>query len=292
MASSGQAFDNRQGYIWLDGKFVKWNDAKLHVLTHSLHYGGAVFEGERAYSGKIFKCDEHSQRLKDSAKMLGYEIDFSVDEINKIKYETLEKNNLKDAYVRPVAWRGAEEMGLGAKNCKIHFSVAVWHWGSYFGEDKLKAGLKLKTSKWHRPPPNSIPCHAKASGLYMICTLSKHDAIDAGYDDELMLDWRGRVAECSAANIFFVFNGELHTPTPDCFLNGITRQTVIELAKNKGLKVVERSILPEEISEASECFVTGTAAEIVPVGQIDDIKYEKRDITFALRDEYIKTTGR
>lgn len=277
-------FHDRDGYIWMDGEFVNWRDAKVHVLTHGLHYASAVFEGERAYNGKIFESRLHSERLHKSAHILGFEIPFTVDEIEAAKVEALEKSGLDSAYVRAIAWRGSEMMGVSAQNNQIHLAVAVWHWGDYF-EDKMK-GIAMTHAQWRRPDPMTAPCEAKAAGLYMICTLSKHAAEKEGFADALMLDWRGHVAEATGANIFFLRDGALHTPTPDCFLNGITRQTAIKLAKARQVEIVERTILPEELGTFSECFITGTAAEITPVRSIGDVTYKPDQITEALVTDY------
>ncbi|MEE9381040.1 MAG: branched-chain amino acid aminotransferase, partial [Hyphomonadaceae bacterium] len=250
-------YDDRDGFIWMDGDFVPWRDTKVHVLTHGLHYASSVFEGERAYSGKIFKSREHSERLHKSANILGFELPFSVDEIEDAKKETLAKAGLEDAYVRPIAWRGSEMMGVSAQSNTIHLAIAVWHWGDYFA-DKMK-GIRMTNATWRRPDPKTAPCDAKAAGLYMICTMSKHDAERDGYQDALMLDWRGHVAEATGANIFFIRDGAIHTPTPDCFLNGITRRTAMELAKARNIEIIERTIMPDELSTFSECFITGTA---------------------------------
>jgi branched-chain amino acid aminotransferase len=268
MAAPGPAFDDRDGVIWYDGKLVPWRDAKLHVLTHGLHYASSVFEGERVYGGQVFKLKEHSDRLAKSAELMGFKIPYSVEEINRATNETVKANNIVDGYVRPVAWRGSEMMGVSAQNNQIHLAIAVWEWPSYFSPEARMKGIRLKISDWRRPDPRTAPVHAKAAGLYMICTLSKHKAEQEGFDDALMLDWRGQVAEATGANVFFVMNGEIHTPKPDCFLDGITRQTVIGLAKNRQMKVVERAIMPEEMANAQECFLTGTAAEVTPVGSI------------------------
>jgi branched-chain amino acid aminotransferase len=274
MAAPGPAFDDRDGQIWYDGKLVPWRDAKLHVLTHGLHYASSVFEGERVYGGQVFKLKEHSERLIKSAEMMGFKIPFSVEEINRATNETVKANNIVDGYVRPVAWRGSEMMGVSAQNNKIHLAIAVWEWPSYFSPEARMKGIRLKISEWQRPDPKTAPVHAKAAGLYMICTLSKHKAEQEGYDDALMLDWRGQVAEATGANVFFVMGDEIHTPKPDCFLDGITRQTVIGLAKNRQIKVVERAIMPEEMAKASECFLTGTAAEVTPVSEIGPYKFK------------------
>jgi len=273
MAAPGPAFDDRDGVIWYDGKLVPWRDAKLHVLTHALHYASSVFEGERVYGGKVFKLREHSQRLIDSATTMGFKIPYSVEEIDRATEETVKASGIVDGYVRPVAWRGSEMMGVSAQNNKIHLAIAVWEWPSYFTPEARMQGIRLKISEWQRPDPKTAPVHAKAAGLYMICTLSKHKAESEGYDDALMLDWRGQIAEATGANVFFVMNGEIHTPKPDCFLDGITRKTVIGLAKNRQMKVVERAIMPEEMAKATECFLTGTAAEVTPVREIGPYKF-------------------
>ena len=279
-------FDDRDGKIWLDGKLVDWRDAKLHVLSHGLHYASCVFEGERAYNGEVFKLQEHNERLHRSAELLGFQIPYSVDELNKATYEVLEAMGLEDAYIRPVAWRGSEMMAISAQQTKIHVAIAAWSWGKYFNKDALERGLKLRTSDWRRPSPQTAPSASKAAGLYMICTMSKHAAEAAGFDDALMLDYKGRVAEATGANIFLVQNGELHTPTPECILNGITRQTVMDLARQRGIKVLEREIQPEELANTQEVFLTGSAAEVSPVGQIDDHRFTVGDVTRQLMDDY------
>ncbi|MCK5296935.1 MAG: branched-chain amino acid aminotransferase [Alphaproteobacteria bacterium] len=279
-------FDDRDGKIWYDGKLVEWRDANIHLLSHSLHYGSAVFEGTRMYDGKVFKLKEHVERLIKSAQILGYELPYSCDEIMEATLKEFEANNLTEGYVRHVAWRGADEMGLGARNTKIHLAIAAWDWPSYFTEEEKMKGISLSTADWKRPDPATAPCHAKAAGLYMICTISKHKAMDKGYADALMIDFQGYIAECTAANLFFVMNGELHTPDPYCFLDGITRQTVIELAERRGYKVVVRKIKPEEIVNAQEVFVTGTAAEITPVSKIDDHTFTTGEVTKALMKDY------
>jgi branched-chain amino acid aminotransferase len=266
--------DQRDGWIWFDGQLVPWKDAKIHVLTHGLHYASTVFEGERAYGGEIFKSREHTDRLIRSGKMLDFAIPYSADEIEAAKRLVLEKNNLTNAYVRPVAWRGSQELSVPGRNNKVHLAIASWVWPSYFSvEEKLK-GIRLEWSKWKRPSPETIPSHAKAAGLYMICTLSKDAAMANGFADALMLDYRGYVAEATGANVFFIKGDELHSPLPDCFLNGITRQTVIGLAKENGYKVVERHIKPEELANYDECFLTGTAAEITPVSLVGDYTFK------------------
>jgi branched-chain amino acid aminotransferase len=287
-----QPYDDRDGEIWYDGEMVPWRDATLHVLSHALHYASAVFEGERAYNGAIFKLTEHSQRLVNSGRMLGFEIPWTVDQIDRACVETCKANRITDGYVRPIAWRGSEMMGVSAQSSKIHLAIACWQWGSYFNEEIKKKGIRLKTSPWRRPAPECAPVHAKAAGLYMICTLSKHAMESEGYEDALMLDYRGLVAEATGANIFFAMpDGRLHTPTPDCFLNGITRQTVIGLAKGRGFEVVERAIRPEEMAEAREVFLTGSAAEVTPVGVIDDLRFTPGEITRAMIEDYAKATG-
>ncbi|HFX6174802.1 TPA: branched-chain amino acid aminotransferase [Acinetobacter baumannii] len=265
-------FDCRDGFIWLDGQFVDWKDAKIHVLTHGLHYGSCVYEGQRAYSGKVFKLREHTERLYRSAAIMDFKIPFSIAEIEAATKELLLKNGLVDGYVRPVVWRGPEQMSTSARNSKIHMAIACWHWGKYFDSSASK-GIKLTIADWRRPPPSSSPFEAKSSGHYMIATLSKHQAENKGFHDALMLDWRGQVAEATSANIFFTQGNTLHTPIPDCFLNGITRQTVISLARSKGYDVVERVIFPEELDKFDECFLTGTAAEITPVRSINNYEF-------------------
>lgn len=264
-------FDQRDGFIWYNGKFVEWRDAKVHVLNHGLHYASCVFEGERIYNKKIFKCDEHSARLHSSAKIMGFEIPFSVEELSKAKKEIAAKQNIIDGYMRAFAWRGSEKMAVSAQGNKIHAAIACWTWPPYYSEESRRAGLKLKFARYKRPSPETAPVAAKAAGLYMICTISKHEAEREGYNDALMLDYRGFLAEATGANLFLVMkNGELHTPLPDCFLNGITRLTVIDLAKKRGIKIVERHIKPEELSDAVDAFLTGSAAEITRIGSVED----------------------
>ena len=279
-----KAYHDRDGAIWIDGEFVDWRDTKIHVLTHSLHYGSCVFEGNRAYGGKIFRLTDHSKRLLNSAKLLGYEIPYTLEQVDQACLDTLEKTGLQDAYLRPFAWRGSDMMGVASKNNKIHFGVAAWHWGSYF-EDKMK-GIRLCISDWIRPDPRSAPCKSKAAGLYMICTLAKDKAQATGWDDALMFDYKGRVAECTGAHIFFVRNGEIHTPTNDILLEGITHDSVIRLAKKRGYTVHKRDIHPSEMPHFDECFVVGTAAEVTPVREIDGNYYTVGEICHALASDY------
>jgi branched-chain amino acid aminotransferase len=278
------AYHDRDGWIWMNGSFVPWRDAGVHVLTHGLHYASAVFEGERAYDGVIFRSREHSERLHNSAKVMGFEIPYSVAEIDKAKADTVLKSGLSSAYVRAIAWRGSEKMGVSAKENRINLAIAAWHWGDYF-EDKMK-GIRLAIAPWRRPAPDTAPCNAKAAGLYMICTLSKHAAENAGFQDALMMDWRGQIAEATGANIFFVKDGKLLTPTPDCFLNGLTRQTVIELAKRRGIEVIERAIWPNELAGFQEVFLTGSAAEITPVAEIQGMYFKPGKITEQLLADF------
>ncbi len=281
-------YDDRDGHIWMDGKMVPWRDANVHILTHAMHYASSVFEGERAYNGKIFKSREHSQRLKASAEMIDFEIPYTVEELCAAKAEVLAASGLSDAYVRPIAWRGAgEDMGVASQKNPVRVAIAAWEWGAYYGDAKMK-GAKLDISKWKRPSPETIPCHAKAAGLYMICTMSKHAAEAKGCSDAMMFDHRGYVAEATGANIFFVKNGEVHTPDPDCFLNGITRQTVIGMLRDKGITVHERHIMPEELEGFEQCWLTGTAAEVTPVGQIGDYTFEVGAMTRDIADAYEK----
>lgn len=285
------AFDQRDGSIWMNGALIPWTDARVHVLTHGLHYASSVFEGERAYAGAIFKLREHTERLVYSAKELGFEIPYTVDEIDAACVETLEANGLADGYLRPVAWRGSEMMGVSAQNNRINLAIAAWEWPSYFDPEERLKGIRLDMAEYRRPSPETAPCHAKAAGLYMICTLSKHAAESKGYADALMLDWRGRVAEATGANVFFVDNNVLHTPEPDCFLDGITRRTVIELARARGLEIVERAIMPDEMKNFSECFITGTAAEVTPVSEIGPYKFTPGDISINLLNDYLALVG-
>jgi branched-chain amino acid aminotransferase len=278
-------FDDRDGLIWMDGALVPWRDAKLHVLSHGLHYASGVFEGERAYSGNIFKLREHTERLIASGRILGFEIPYSAEQIDAACREVLAANNLTDAYVRPIAWRGAEQLSVSAQQTKIHLAIACWAWPNLFGADRMK-GVRLGMAPWKRPHPETAPTASKAAGLYMIGTLSKHAAEAAGFDDALVLDWRGRVSEATGANIFFVMDGAVHTPTPDCFLDGITRRTVMALARRHQMQVIERTIELEELPRASEVFLTGTAAEVTPVREIAGQLYTPGPITETLLREY------
>ena len=279
-------FDDRDGVIWFDGKLMPWRDAKIHVLTHGLHYASCVFEGERAYGGHVFKLTEHSQRLVNSAEILGFKLPWSTAELDAATREVIAANKLVDCYVRPVAWRGSEMMGVSAQKNTIHVAIATWEWPAYFSPELREKGIRMTFSKWRRPAPDTAPTSSKAAGLYMICTLSKHAAEQDGYADALMLDYRGQVAEATGANIFLGLKGELHTPKPDCFLDGITRRTVIELAKRRGVKVIERAILPEELAQAEEVFICGTAAEVTPVGEIGPHKYKVGAITRQMMEDY------
>ena len=286
MAAATQPYDQRDGFIWMNGELMPWRDARVHLLTHALHYGSAVFEGEAVYDGEIFRLTEHSQRLHDSAKGLDFEIPYSVAEIDQACRDVVRANGLVDGYVRPIAWRGSEQMGVSAQATRINLAIAVWNWGSYFDPAARMKGLRLAIAQYRRPDPRTAPAKSKAAGLYMICTMEKHRAERAGYNDALMLDWRGQIAEATGANIFFVQNGVLHTPLPDCFLNGITRRAVVTLAKKRGWKVIERAIMPGEMADFSECFITGTAAEITPVSEIGPYKFTVGDITRTLMDDY------
>jgi branched-chain amino acid aminotransferase len=284
---SATPFDQRDGWIWYDGQIVPWKDAQLHVLSHGLHYGSSVFEGERAYGGEVFKSTEHSERLKKSAEILDFEIPYSVAEIDAAKRLVLEKNGQTDAYLRPVAWRGSEMMGVAAQANKIHLAIASWEWPSYFDPAQKMKGIRIDMAEYRRPDPATAPSTAKAAGLYMICTISKHKAERKGYADALMLDWQGRVAECTGANVFFTRDGIIHTPIADCFLDGITRRTVIELARRRGLEVAERRIMPDELSSFNECFITGTAAEVTPVAEIGPYTFQPGNISKTLMEDYM-----
>ena len=285
-------FDDRDGWIWLDGAFVPWREAKVHVLTHGLHYASAVFEGERMYGGEIFKLTEHSERLHNSARILDFEIPYSVAEIDQASNEVCARNGLDDAYIRPIAWRGTEMIGVSAQNTTIHTAIACWEWPSYFQPEERARGIRLTFAKYRRPDPATAPVASKATGLYMICTISKHAAEKDGYTDALMLDWRGYVAESTGANIFLVRDGVIHTPDPDCFLNGITRRSVIAIAKSKGIEVIERHIPAEELSTFSEVFLCGTAAEVTPVSEIGPHRYKPGALSLGLMEDYSRLVRR
>ena len=279
-------FDDRDGWIWFDGKLVPWREANVHILTHAMHYASSVFEGQRAYGGTIFKLDEHSTRLRNSAELLGFTLPWSVEQISAACNEVVAANGLTDAYVRPIAWRGSEQMGVSAQRTKPHLAVAAWVWGKYFDEAKAARGIRLDIAEWRRPAPYTAPTKSKAAGLYMICTLSKHRAEDRGFDDALMFDWRGQVAEATGANVFFIRDGVIHTPTPDCFLDGITRRTVIGLAKRRGIAVVERTIWPEELESFEQMFLTGSAAELTHVSRAGPWNFEVGDLSRQLSRDY------
>jgi branched-chain amino acid aminotransferase len=279
-------FDDRDGSIWMNGKLIPWRDAKLHVLSHGLHYASAVFEGERVYGGKTFRLTEHTERLHNSARILGFQVPYSVKQIDDACNAVVKANNIVDGYVRPIAWRGSEMMGVSAQNTRINVAIATWDWPAYFSPEARLQGIKLTMAKWKRPSPETAPALAKATGLYMICTMAKHDAERQGFADALMLDYRGRIAESTGANVFLVIDGKLHTPTPDCFLDGITRRTVIALAKSRKIEVVERAVLPEDLNRAQEVFLTGTAAEVTPVSQIDQHRFQAGQISRNLMADF------
>jgi branched-chain amino acid aminotransferase len=285
-------FDDRDGTIWFDGKMMPWRSAQIHVLTHALHYASCVFEGERVYGGQVFKLSDHSERLVNSGRILGFELPYSVAELDSATRQVVAANGIIDGYVRPLAWRGSEQMGVSAPSSKIHVAIATWLWPSYFPTELRQKGIRLTFAKWRRPHPETAPTASKAAGLYMICTMSKHDAENAGYQDALMLDWRGQIAEATGANIFLAMDGKLHTPTPDCFLDGITRRTVIDLARARGIDVVERAIFPEELAKTQEVFLTGTAAEITPVGEIGDYRFTPGALTRQLLADFDRAVGR
>jgi len=285
-------FDDRDGWIWMDGEFLPWREAKVHVLTHALHYASCVFEGERMYEGEIFKLTEHTERLFRSAEILDFEIPFTVAQIDEACKQMAARNGLTNCYLRPLAWRGPEQIGVSAQATKIHVAVATWDWGSYFDPEQARKGIRLTWAKYRRPAPDTAPTASKAAGLYMICTVSKHAAEKAGYHDALMLDWRGYVAETTGANVFLVRDGAIHTPTPDCFLDGITRRSVMGLARSMGLEVIERHITAEELGTFSEVFITGTAAEVTPVSEIGEHRYKPGNITFSLMDDFSKMVRR
>jgi branched-chain amino acid aminotransferase len=280
-------YHDRDGVIWMDGKLVPWREANVHLLTHGLHYASAVFEGERAYGGEIFKLTEHSERLVEGGRTMDFEIPYSVAQIDQACRDVVKANNLVDCYVRPIAWRGSEQMGVSAQQAKIHLAVAAWDWGSYFPMEQRLKGIRLTWAQYRRPDPRTAPAKTKAAGLYMICTLEKHRAERAGYADAVMLDWRGHVAECTGANIFLIKDGKIHTPTPDCFLDGITRRTVIGLAEKRGIEVIQRTIMPEEMGSFQECFLTGTAAEVTPVSQIGEHTYKPAKVCETLLNDYM-----
>jgi branched-chain amino acid aminotransferase len=286
-----RTFDDRDGWIWFDGKLVPWREANVHVLTHAMHYASSVFEGQRAYNGEIFKVNEHSQRLHKSAQILGFEIPWSVAEISAACKEVLKANKLVDAYMRPVAWRGSEAMGVSAQGTKPHLAIAAWEWGKYFDPKLAEKGIRLDIARYRRPAPYTAPVHSKAAGLYMIATLSRQQAESRGYEDALMFDWRGQVAEATGANAFFVRDGELHTPTPDCFLDGITRRTIMDLARKRGVEVVERDIWPDELESFEQMFLTGSAAEVTFVGSAGPWNFEVGDLSRQLAKDYDDTVN-
>jgi branched-chain amino acid aminotransferase len=279
-------FDDRDGWIWFDGQFVPWREAKVHVLTHGLHYASSVFEGERMYEGEIFRLTEHTRRLFRSAELLEMDIPFTVAEIDEACKQTAAKNELVDCYLRPVVWRGSETISVASKGSKVHVAIAAWPWPSYYDPEEKRKGIRVTHAKWRRPDPATIPSEAKAAGLYMICTLSKDAAEREGYSDALMLDYRGYVAEMTGANVFFIKDGVIHTPIADCFLNGITRLALIELARWRGFEVVERHIRPEEMADFSECFITGSAAEVTPVSEIGEYRFTPGNVSLSLMDDY------
>ena len=283
---SSVPYDQREGVIWMNGDMVDWPDAKLHVLSHGLHYASAVFEGIRAYGGQIFELTQHNERLHESAALLGFEIPYSVAEIDKACEAVVAQNGLVEAYIRPIAWRGSEMMGVSAQETRINLAIAAWDWGKYFDPEAQLKGIRMAIADYRRPDPRTAPTKSKAVGLYMICTIEKHKAEAAGYADALMLDWRGQVAEATGANIFLIKDGVLHTPTPDCFLDGITRRCVMELAKKRGYEVIERAIMPDELDDFSECFITGTAAEVTAVAEIGPHKFTPGTITETLMKDY------
>jgi branched-chain amino acid aminotransferase len=285
-------YDDRDGWIWMDGVFVPWRDAKVHVLTHGLHYASAVFEGERMYGGVIFKLAEHTARLFNSAEILDFKIPFTQEEINAASIEVCARNDLDDCYVRPIAWRGSETIGVSAQDTRIHVAIAAWDWPSYFKPEDKARGVALTWAKYRRPSPETAPTASKAAGLYMICTISKHAAERDGFADAMMLDYRGYVAEATGANVFFIRDGVLHTPTPDCFLNGLTRQSVMAIAREKGFEVVERHIMPEELADFSECFIVGSAAEVTPVSGIGEYRFTPGNISLSLMDDYARMVRR
>ena len=279
-------YDDRDGRIWLDGRLVDWRDARIHVLTHGLHYASSVFEGERSYGGAIYKVREHGERLARSARLMGFELPWTVEQLEKARYDVLEANGIVDGYVRPIAWRGSEMMGVSAQNNTIHVAIAAWEWPNYFSSAARRRGIRLAISDWRRPSPDTAPVHAKAAGLYMICTLSKHKAEDLGFDDALMYDHRGYLAEATGANLFLAIDDKLHTPIADCFLDGLTRRAVMALARKRGIEVVERHMTDEDLERADEVFITGTAAEVTPVGQIDELHFQPGRLCDRLMDDF------
>ena len=287
-----RSYDDRDGWIWFDGELRPWRDANIHILTHALHYASSVFEGQRAYGGEIFKLSEHSARLRRSASILGFDLPWSADEIDAACRETLKANNLVDGYMRPVAWRGSEQMGVAAQRTKPHLAIACWTWGAYFGDEAARKGIRLDISPWRRPAPYTAPTESKAAGLYMICTMAKHAAENKGYNDALMFDWRGQVAEATGANAFFVKDGAIHTPTPDCFLDGITRRTVIDLARARGIEVIERTIWREDLESFEQFVLTGSAAEVTPVAEAGPWNFEVGALTLQLRQDYLDLVNR
>ncbi|MGI9382128.1 MAG: branched-chain amino acid aminotransferase [Methyloligellaceae bacterium] len=280
-------YDQRDGVIWMNGEMVDWPDANLHVLSHGLHYASCVFEGERVYGGEVFRLTEHTERLHESARVLGFEIPYSVTEIDQACRDVVKALGLSEGYVRPVAWRGSEMMGVSAQETRINVAIAAWDWGSYFDPAERLKGIRLAMAEYRRPDPRTAPAKSKAAGLYMICTIEKHRAEAAGYADAMMLDWRGQVAEATGANVFFVKDEVLHTPTPDCFLDGITRRTVMDLARKRGFQIVERAIMPEEMADFEQCFITGTAAEVTPVSEIGPYTFQVGEITEVLLNDYM-----
>jgi branched-chain amino acid aminotransferase len=286
MAAPGGSFHDRDGFIWMDGALLSHRDANVHILTHAMHYASAVFEGQRAYGGTVFKLRDHTNRLIHSGQILGFDIPYSADDIDEACRAVLQANGLSTAYMRPIAWRGSEQMGVSAQASKIHLAVAAWEWPAYFSPEVKAKGLRLNIAKYRRPAPFTAPTQSKAAGLYMICTISKHEAEARGYDDALMFDWRGQVAEATGANIFFIKEGIIHTPTPDCFLDGITRRSVIELARKRGIEVIERTIWPEELGSFEQAFITGTAAEVMPLKEIGPWHFEVGTLTKQLMQDY------
>ena len=279
-------FDDRDGSIWYDGRLVPWRDAKTHVLTHGLHYASSIFEGQRLYGGQVYKLVEHTRRLFESARILGMKIPYTEEEINRACNEVAKAQGLENAYMRPVVFRGSETMSVAARHSKIHVAIAVWPWPSYFSPEEKRKGIRLTVSDWRRPAPDTAPTKAKAAGLYMICTISKHAAEEEGFADALMYDYRGFIAEATGANVFFVKDGALHTPIPDCFLDGITRQSIIALARARQIPVFERHIEPAEMAGFSECFLTGTAAEVTPVSQVGPYNFTPGQLTETMSDDY------